>query len=389
MSRAIYFDCFSGISGDMAVAALIDIGADTEKIKKGLKSLHFGAAFKMKVKKVSKGGISASKVDFTFKSQLKTKRTLKEIFKIINSGTLSKTAVERASLIFKTLAEAEAAVHRTSINKVHLHEVGSFDSICDIVSVCIGLEDIGITQVYSSPLPFFKGFVKSEHGILPLPAPAAAYMIQGLDIFMTELDFELVTPTGAAIIKALAKPLKDIGSFQIDKIGYGAGTYDLPDRANVLRTFLFSNEIYDTDNVLVCETNLDDESPEIISYAVEKLLNEGALDAFITPVIMKKGRNGSKITFLSKEADFKKLADILFLETSSIGIRYYRTNRIKLKRKKIKVETNFGDIFVKETQLSEKEFKYKPEFEDLKKAAEKNKTSIKKIYNSAMKGVLK
>ena len=382
--KTAYFDCFSGISGDMIIGALIDSGLDFNYLNKELKKLKL-KDYCIEAKKVIKSGISATKFNVIEKGHAKhhhEERNLKEINKIIDNSKLNIKIKNTIKKIFYKIGVSEAKIHKTSINKIHFHEIGAIDTIIDVAGAVIGFDKLGIRKIYCSELNTGTGFVEFSHGKWPVPAPATAEILKGIPVYHNNIKFELVTPTGAAIITTLADKFGEMPTMSIEKIGYGAGTKDL-EQPNVLRVFLgklhpdFGN--FD-DKIMVMETNIDNMSPEIFPYIIERLMTDGALDAYTMPIRMKKNRIGIKITALCDKNDIGKLSKIIFEETITLGIRIFPAGRKKLEREIKTVKTKYGKIRVKISKLNGKAKNIMPEYEDCAKIARKYKIPLKKVY---------
>ena len=320
--KIAYFDCFSGAAGDMIVAALLDAGASFEEMQKHLSGLNI-PGFTLKAEKVRKQGFAATKFDVIVDPDApKPHRHLHHIEKIITDSQLAEPVKARAVAIFRRLGEAEAKAHGTAIEKVHFHEVGAIDAIVDVVSSVICLDLLGIDEIRCSPLVVGSGTVRCEHGVMPVPAPGTAALIEGVPIAPTEETGELLTPTGAAILTTLCKQFGPLPAMTMQGSGSGAGTRDGKTRPNLLRVFLGTAEaVGETDEIVVLEANLDDATGQVIGQAVERLFEAGALDAFCTPVTMKKGRPAVMLTVLAEPASADKLEKTLFEETPTFGVR--------------------------------------------------------------------
>mgnify|MGYP001564565905 CR=1 FL=1 len=376
--RTAYFDCFSGISGDMTLGALIDAGLSLKELKSYLSKLPIDN-YGITAKKVKKNGIAATKVDVIVKGR-QTERRLSDITRIINKSKLDKPIKEDSIKIFERLARAEAKVHKTSVNTVHFHEVGAIDAIVDITGAVIGLHLLGIENICASAINTGTGFIRSAHGILPVPGPATAELLKDIPVYSTNTKMELTTPTGAAIIGALSDRFGTMPQMEIKKIGYGAGTYDAPDMANVLRVFIGEAAKPSSDEkTLLLETNIDDMNPQIYEYLMERLFDAGALDVYLTPIIMKKGRPATMLSVLTTKDNIKDMADIIFRETTSIGMRVQETGRIKAERKIKEIKTRFGKVRVKIALKGKEILGITPEYEDCKRIAIKNKIPLKKV----------
>ena len=381
--RIAYFDCPTGIAGNMILGALIDAGLDKAFLKKELNSLHL-TPYTLQLTKTRKGDVSASYFKVVT-SKNDHHRGLKDILRIINKSKLSKAVKSLSSRIFKRLAAAEAKVHGVSINKVHFHEVGAIDAIIDIVGTCIGLEKLGIEKVYCSPLPNGKGTIRHTHGILPNPAPATVELLKGVSTYGTKMTKELVTPTGAAIISTLAESFTDLPRIKLASIGRGAGWFDLP-LPNILTVYIGEAEIpTERDAILQLETNIDDMDPADHSKVIRKLMLAGALDAYITPILMKKERKAINLVVLANPNDRDKILDELYSQTTSLGARVCLVAREKLARKIIRVRTKHGPAKVKVGLLGNKVKTIAPEFEDYTRIARKHHIPIRIAYQAAKK----
>jgi len=378
--RILYFDCFAGISGDMTVAALIDLGVDFEKLKSKLNELRING-YNLDLRKVKKNSISALKFDVNLEQHEHIHRNLQDIEKIITNSNFNENVKDMALKMFSNIARAEAKIHDTSINKIHFHEVGAIDSIIDILSVAFCIDELKVDKIYSSPASCGKGFVKCAHGKIPVPSPATLEILKNIPINFTEIPNELTTPTGATILKTLVTEFKKMPGLKILKTGYGAGSRNLEIPA-VLRVLLA--EIDESkDQFIELVTNIDDMNPEIYSYLFEKLFENDALDIWFDNIIMKKNRPGIKLSIICKADHQQKLKNIIFRETTTFGIREYPFSRTELNRKIFTVETEYGEINIKVGYLNGKMIKYSPEFEDCKKCAKENNVSLKIIYDSA------
>ncbi len=380
--RICYLDAFSGISGDMLVGALADAGADSAAITDALRSLQAGVS--VSFEKVKRCGIAASK--FHVRAQEAPKhRHLSGILKMIDAASLPDRAKQNAAAVFRRLGEAEAGVHQTPIDKVHFHEVGAVDSIADIVGACLGFELLGIDTIYSSPLNLGSGTVKAEHGVMPVPAPATAALVAGKPVYSRGPAVELTTPTGAAVAVTLAQQFGTMPPMKIAAIGYGAGDNDFAEQANVLRIFVGEpSAAVEATTVAVIEANIDDSSPQVLGYAVERLLEAGALDATLEPLEMKKGRPGSLLRVITLPEQRMALADIIFHETSTLGLRVYMAERVVQARRWVEVETPHGKVRVKVAERS-----FAPEYEDCRALARATGVALKEIIAEANFAYLK
>jgi uncharacterized protein (TIGR00299 family) protein len=380
--RTLHFDCFSGISGDMTLAALIDLGVDADAIRRGLNSL--GLPIKLTYKRVRRCGIDGTHVQIEAPVEDEN-RHLPEIEAIIDRGTLTLSQKDLAKRIFRRLGEAEAKVHGIPIEKVHFHEVGALDSIADIVGAAIGLDLLGVHHFSSRSVPTGVGTVKCAHGTMPIPAPATANLLAGAPLAPSTIKAELTTPTGAAILTSVVTEWVESPAMTIERIGYGAGTKDFPNDPNVLRVFLGSalrvpsSEFEDT--VWVLETNLDDVPAEIIGYCFERLLAAGALDVFTIPIQMKKNRPGVMLSVLAPESLVSTLEEILFRETATFGIRRYPARRSKMAREICQVPTPWGPVKAKRGRRGELTV-VTPEYEDCARVARERNIPLRDVFDA-------
>jgi len=379
--KILYFDCFSGVSGNMILGAMVDAGIDIKALKKELKKLDLHG-YSLKVSKVKRKGIKGTKVDVIVDKKKHLHHThYKDIKRLIERSKLPEKIKEDSLSIFKNIAEAEAKIHRTSVDNVHFHEVGAVDSIVDVVgtSICISL--LNSDTILSSPINTGKGMVKTEHGLLPVPAPATTEMLKGFPSYSSDIEFELATPTGVGIITAMAKASNTIPVMKTNVIGYGAGSKDFSDSPNLLRIMI--GEGYspsEQDSITVIESNIDDMNPQFYDHIMNRIFDAGALDVFLTPIIMKKNRPAVKITLLSDNDNVNKLADILLKETTSFGLRMYKTERIKLEKEIKTVKTEYGSTKVKIGKKNGKIINIAPEYEDCKRIANERGISIREVY---------
>lgn len=406
MDRILYFDCFSGISGDMTLGALIDLGLDPEVVRKEIEKIGI-SGYNFSVQRTQKYGISGMDVTVALHDH-EEERNLTEISQIIFSSRITDKAKDMTLSIFKEIAMAEAAVHGKDINEVHFHEIGAVDSIVDIAGVAICLDMLGISKIVCSPLHEGKGFVECRHGVLPIPVPAVAQMLKGsgITLITEDIEAELVTPTGIGIIKALAEGSSPMPQMTIEKVGYGFGKRDTG-RLNALRIFMGSltekgEAIIRIDaeptpkreiglesmssatpgTIAVLEANIDDMTGEMLGYAMERLFEAGALDVFFTPIQMKKNRPATKLTVLSALSEKNKIVDALIRETSTFGIRIHEAERVVMNRKTETLETKFGPIKIKKGDLGEIE-KSAPEYEDCARLAREHNVPIVQIFELA------
>jgi uncharacterized protein (TIGR00299 family) protein len=381
--KTAYFDAFSGLSGDMIVGALIDAGTDFGSLQDAIGSLELHG-YELAIRAKSAGGIVGTKFEVMVQEE-QPERHLHEIIRIIERGRLNDHAKSDAIRIFENLAEAEAHVHRTTPDRVHFHEVGAVDSIIDIVATAWAVDQLGIGEILVSSLPMGSGFVKSRHGVIPVPPPAVVELLSGFQVRIGDGASEMVTPTGAAIVKTLAQPSPVPLNFKIAKIAYGAGTKDFADRPNLLRLMLGERAAsFETDELIAIEANIDDLNPQIFDHVSDRLFAAGARDVTITPTIMKKSRPGVVLAVLAELVNREVIAKILFAETSTIGLRTYPVSRLKLPRRTIDVETRFGTIRVKVSGEPGNSPTVSPEYEDCRRAACANDAPLKVIIEEAV-----
>lgn len=375
--KVCYFDAFSGISGDMTVGALVDAGADWEAVRPALESLDLKASFRLE--KTKRRGISASKFSVDFSEQ-KQHRHLPQIEKIILAGRLSERAKHNALAVFRRLGEAEAKSHNLPLEKVHFHEVGAVDSICDIVGACVALDSLGATEVHSSRINVGSGTVKTEHGVLPVPAPATAELLVNCPIYSAGPETELTTPTGAALVATLASGFGGLPALRVLSQGFGAGEKDFAEQANVLRV-LIGERVYaaEASAVSVIEANIDDSTPQVLGYAMERLLAAGALDVTLTPVFMKKNRPGTIVSVIAAPERTEDLASVLFAETTTLGLRITQAERRVLARSTAEVATEYGAIRIKYAEAGS----FAPEYEDCRKAAAQHGAPLRQVIAAA------
>jgi uncharacterized protein (TIGR00299 family) protein len=449
--RIAYLDCFSGISGDMFLGALVDAGVPAKLLEDTVATLNIGA--RLEISRVNRSGITATKVDVFVHgekelprevffeqqtrahshdpvgeaghkhspehielrehnySQLQSEgsrvgapaphrhehehgRGLKEIREVIRKAAISERAKSTAIAIFEALGAAEAKIHNSDIETVHFHEVGAVDAMVDIVCAAVGAEALGVDEIVCSPLNVGGGTVKCSHGVFPVPVPATVELLKGAPVYSSGIQVELVTPTGAAIVKTLAERFSSFPAMTIEKSGYGAGTRDFPGHANVVRLTIGESQAKFAANtsqetISVLEANLDDLNPQVFGYVVDRLLAEGALDTFALPVQMKKNRPGMLLTVLAKPEDASRLTQIIFTETSTLGVRRREEQRQALARKWITVVTRWGDVRLKVASMNGTVTNYAPEYEDCRKIAAEHHVPLKSVMQEAVQGYLK
>jgi uncharacterized protein (TIGR00299 family) protein len=382
-----YFDCFSGISGDMTLGALLDAGVPVEQLRSELQGLNV-PGWELTSEKVWKNGMAATYAKVRTQDTT-THRSLSTILGIIENSSLAPSVKVRAAAIFTKLGEAEAAVHDVPIEKIHFHEVGAVDAIVDIVGACIGFSALGIESFACSALNVGGGTAKMAHGVLPVPAPATARLLLGKPTYSNGVQKELVTPTGAAIVATLCTTFGPQPPMTVNAIGYGAGTADLEGQPNVLRLMVGEaaekRAAAESETIRVLEANLDDMNPQIYGYFLEKALAAGALDVFATPVQMKKNRPGMLVTVLCKPEDEAKFHEMLFAETTTLGVRTYTAERRVLARQWETVRTAFGEVRIKVARLNGHIRQASPEFEDCRKLAEAKNVPLQRVMDEAMR----
>ncbi len=382
--KIAYFDCFSGISGDMLIGALLDAGAGFEDLKRELSGLNL-PGYSVTSAKTSRRGISGTRFLVSV-SDDKTSRKLGGILSVIEKSTLKESIKKSASDIFLSLAEAEGGIHGRPPDEVHFHEIGGIDCIVDVVGALVCLELLGIEKVFCSAINTGSGFVDACHGMLPVPSPAALELLRGVPVYSSGVKSELATPTGVAVIRHAASAFGEMPPITPSKIGYGAGERELS-HPNLLRVLLGEcAEDLPGDRVLLIETNIDNMNPEFFGRVFDILQREGALDVFLTPVIMKKQRPGTKLGVICREEDSHKLSGIIFRETSAIGVRYSSCFRRKLEREVKQVDTPYGKVRVKFSYYGGEAVSVSPEYDDCVMLAEKFNAPVKKIYEQALKG---
>ncbi len=383
--KTIYFDCYSGISGDMALGALIDAGADLKQLKELLSKMNLGG-YSLETEQVKRGGLAGTRAVVSLEDKQPVERHLSGILELIDSSELPGPVKVKSSAIFTRLAEAEAAVHGMPVEKVHFHEVGAVDAIVDIVGTAAALHLLQVDKIICSPLPIGRGEVQTAHGRLPLPAPATLELIamRQVPVKGSNHEFEMVTPTGAAIVTTLAESFGPFPTYTVNAVGYGAGTID-PGYPNYLRVILGEaarlKGSYE-EEVTMIETNIDDQNPEHFSYLMEQLFSKGALDVYFTPVQMKKNRPAVQLNILSPPEKADSLKEIVFYETSTLGLRIYNARKMMRQRETVTIETEWGPARVKTSPPApgQAELHFAPEYEDCKELARKSGLPLKEIY---------
>ncbi len=388
--KIAYFDCFAGASGDMILGALLDAGLELESLKNEVAKLGLDR-YDLGVEPVVKRGIGGTKaivfVDEDHHGH--HHRHLRHIEEIINGSALDDRVKDKSLAIFRRLAEAEANVHRTSVESVHFHEVGAMDAILDVVGSVIGFHLLGIERIYCSPLHVGCGTIECAHGILPVPAPATAALTVGFPVYSTGVKGELLTPTGAAILTTLAQGFGPMPRMTTEQIGYGAGTADPEEIPNLLRVTIGENasrdglDQYEAESICVLETNIDDMNPQLYENLIEKVLAAGAVDVSLAPVQMKKNRPGTMVTILCSHDRLATLSDLLLRETTSIGLRWRTDSRIMARRTFREIDTPYGPIKVKVAQKGEEIINIMPEYEDCRRLAAEKGVPLKTVIEAA------
>ena len=383
-----YFDCFSGISGDMTLGALIDLGVPPGWLQDELTRLPL-TGFKLVLTPVVRSGVSTNLVNVEVRDSKKS-RDFKEIKALLENSPLSETVKSTSLNIFEKLARAEAGIHGCSLEDVHFHELGGIDALVDIVGSALCLEKLGISKITASKLPLGSGFVDCQHGKLPIPAPATIEILKDVSVYGTETTNELVTPTGAAIIVCLADSFGPLPEMNVKKTGYGAGQRELQDRPNLLRVItgrslaskIDLKDSLQTDQIIILETCIDDMNPELFGFLMERIFEDGALDVYWIPVHMKKNRPGTMVQVLCKADRKDVLIRRLLAETTSLGIRYYHAHRRLLARDQVTVATSFGEIRVKRIKDPDGSTRLIPEYEACKEIALQKKIALRVVYDT-------
>jgi uncharacterized protein (TIGR00299 family) protein len=378
--KIAYFDAFSGISGDMTIAAFLNAGLDENEFLTELSKLKL-SGFEIEIKKVIRNGITATKFEVIVKEKQKEHRHLSDIFEIIDASDLSEFVKQTSKKIFTNIAQVEAKIHNTTVEEVHFHEVGAIDSIIDIVGTTICIEKFKIEKIFASKIPLGSGsFTQTQHGKMPIPSPATLELLKNFPVTLTDIPFELTTPTGASIIATLAEYGLEKETIKINSVGYGAGNFDIPNQPDLLRIII--GEIpqkFNEEKLLLVETNIDDMNPEIYPYVIEKLLHSGANDAYLVPVIMKKGRPGILLSTLVNETKLDDILKVIFTQTTTLGVRILEIRRKKLKREQKEIDTPFGKVKFKIAIIENSE-RLVPEFEECKRIAEEKNIPLIQVY---------
>jgi pyridinium-3,5-bisthiocarboxylic acid mononucleotide nickel chelatase len=389
MINLAYLDCSSGISGDMFLAALLDAGVELDRLRAELAKIDLGP-YEFTQSRVMRGGLAGNHVDIVVPGK-QPHRHLSHIEKLIGAAAIDEAVKRKSVQVFRRLGEAEAKLHNRPIEKIHFHEVGAVDAILDIVGVCLGLAMLGSPELACSPLNVGGGRVEAAHGTLPVPAPATAELLKGIPVYSTGVECELVTPTGAALVSTLATGFGPVPAMNVERIGYGAGTTDLPGHPNIVRLMLgektkgpaTTSGGAGDEAVLVIEANIDDMNAQLYGYFAEKALAAGALDVTCTPLQMKKNRPGLLVSVLTKPELESVLTGLLFAETTTIGVRITQARRKVLDREVVTVETAYGAVKVKVARLEGRIVNAAPEFEDCRRLADEKSVTLKDVMRAA------
>lgn len=386
--KIAHFDCFSGISGDMVLGAVIDTGVSAESIRAVIESL--GLPIQLVVERVKRCGFAATKANIIAADE-EHYRFLPDVEAILSRSAASPRQIELARSIFLKLAKAEATVHGMPLERVHFHEVGALDSIADILGAAVGLDLLGVERFSSSPVPTGRGAVKAAHGLMPVPAPGTLELLKGVPLASSTVEFELTTPTGAAILTTVVSEFTASPEMRVEQVGHGAGTKDFLDRPNILRLLVGTASLTataansETDVVTILETNLDDAAPEFIGYCFESLFQAGALDVFMQPIQMKKNRPGVLLSVICEAEKVAELEAILFRETATFGIRRTTSARSKLNRELVTVETPWGVIRAKKGWRSDGFEVLTPEYEDCARIAREKNIPLREVYRAVQR----
>ncbi len=383
--RIAYFDCFSGISGNMVLGALLDAGLELERLQAELAQLKL-PGYRLAAELVRRGGLSGTLVRVDCEEQ-SAHRHLSDVEAIIDASELPAEVRQGSKAIFRRLAQAEAQVHGRPVEQVHFHEVGAIDAIVDIVGAAVGLWLLGVVGVFGSAVRVGRGTVQCAHGLLPVPAPATLELLRGVPIYGRDVEAELVTPTGAAILTALARGYGDAPPMRVERIGYGAGSRELP-HPNLLRVTIGETADepagYEQDRVTLLETNIDDMNPQLYEHAMERLFAAGALDVYLTPVQMKRNRPGTKLSALVADEQLPAVLDAMLTETTAIGVRATAVRRWKLAREQVIVQTRYGPIEVKVARRAGRVVNVAPEYRACRAAAAAHRVPLKEVQAAAL-----
>ena len=380
--KIAYFDCFAGISGDMILGALIQLGVPGDFLEEHIRTLPL-EAFHLEIRTAERMKIHGCRVGVVVEKEDRQTRDYGSIRTLIEESRLSEAVKHLSLKIFTRLAEVEGAIHNCPKDQVHFHELGGVDALVDVVGAALGVEWLGIGETAASEIPLGKGFITCDHGRLPVPAPATVALLQGVPVYGTGVPYELVTPTGAAILTSLTDHFGPMPRMRIRQVGYGVGTRKVQEMPNLLRVVLGEREAFcEHDDVVVVETNIDDMNPEIFGFVMERLFEEGVLDVIWIPIFMKKNRPGTAIQVICTEADREAVVRRLLLETTATGVRYYQAGRSKLPRKEKTTATSYGNVRVKEILSPDGCWFIAPEYEDCRKIALEQGVPLKVVYDT-------
>lgn len=392
--KTAYFECSSGVSGDMILGALVDAGLPLSTLSAGLKRLPI-KGFSLKAKTVRRSTIAATKVDVIIQGSPKAPRTLDAMVRMINKAALPPPITKQSLDVLSRMAQAEAHAHGITPAKVVFHEIGVVDTIVDVVGGLLGCALLGIERVTASPLNLGSGLVKTSHGTLPIPVPATAELLKGVPMYTSEIQAELTTPTGAALLTSLATAFGLMPNMRVQSIGHGAGTWQIPGRPNLLRIFIGEGANTNhsqissktNDRSVMIETNLDDMNPQIYDVVIERLLSGGALDVTLTPVIMKQGRPGIILGVLTTRDLVDAVTEIIFRETTTLGVRLHDVARTILSRIETTVKTKYGSVAVKIATLNDGTQRRSPEYRDCKRIAQKTGTPVRDVMDEVRRAI--
>jgi len=380
--RIAYFDCFSGASGDMILGSMIDAGLNPRLLKEELKKLRI-STIRLNIKKVLKRGISATQIVVEGRGEKRHHRNLKEMLRIIERSDLESAVKKKSTEIFQRIASVEGEIHQEPMEEIHFHEIGGLDSVVDIVGAVWGFRQMGIERLYVSNVNVGTGFVESEHGILPVPAPATVALMKGRPIYSWGVEKELLTPTGAALLTSLGTEFGKMPSMRVERIGYGAGRGDFS-HPNVLRLLIGTpSTISGKERVIVIETNIDDMNPQLYDYVMEGLLGMEVQEVFLTPVIMKKNRPGTLLTVICSSEKLPSVIEFLLAETTTLGLRWHEEERERADREILTLQTRYGKIRFKLARWEGKVVNLSPEYEDCKGLALKKRVPLKDVFEEA------
>jgi len=385
--KIAYFDCFSGASGDMILGSMIDAGLNPKELRRELGKIPIPKV-QLNVRKILKRGIFATQVIITGKKEKKSYRTLSDILKIVEKSHLEPEVRKKSKEVFERIASVEAKIHRKPVKDIHFHELSGFDSIVDIVGSIWGFHRLGIDKLYVSKVNVGSGFVKCEHGILPVPAPATLALMKGKPIYSSGVERELLTPTGAALLTFLGSDFGNMPEMRVERVGYGAGRDDLP-HPNLLRLVIGTPSVNaGMERVMVIETNIDDMNPQFYDYTIEKLLAMGVMEVFLTPIMMKKNRPGTLLKVICPSEKLTSVTGFLLKETTTLGLRWHEEERNRADREILTLGTRYGKIRFKLARWEGKVVNLSPEYEDCKRVAIKKKIALKEVFEGARKEAL-